>query len=434
MANQLARPLTRSRRVAVVGAGWAGIAAAVHARRAGHTVHLFEMAAQAGGRARSVFVDRHELDNGQHILIGAYTATLELMRIVDVDVSTLMRRLPLALQYPDGSGLRLRPGSPVAAFVRAVLGRRGWSWAERASLLIHATRWAASRFHCDEATSVAELCASLPPVVREQLIEPLCLAALNTPAAMASAQVFLRVLRDALFGGPGAADLLLPAAPLGSLLPQPALAWLQAQGAHVHFGSRVIELRPDSDRWRVDAQVFDAVVLACTANEAARLSARFAPGWSDVAAQLRYEPIVTVYLHCPGARLARPMTVLHANHRQPAQFVFDLGALGGARGVFALVISGARAWVERGLPATGAAALAQAVDAFAPCAWPQPPTLLHVLAEKRATFLCLPGLQRPPALIAPGLWAAGDYVAGPYPATLEGAVRSGRAAAQCLSA
>ena len=78
--------------------------------------------------------------------------------------------------------------------------------------------------------------------------------------------------------------------------------------------------------------------------------------------------------------------------------------------------------------------MAQAHAAFAPGTWPQPPTLLHVAAEKRATFACTPGLKRPPARIAAGLWAAGDHVAGPYPATLEGAVRSGRYAAQSLIA
>jgi predicted NAD/FAD-dependent oxidoreductase len=64
--------------------------------------------------------------------------------------------------------------------------------------------------------------------------------------------------------------------------------------------------------------------------------------------------------------------------------------------------------------------------------WPTPPTVLRVLAEKRATFACTPGLARPPAVIAPGLWAAGDYVDGPYPATLEGAVQAGQAAAESL--
>ena len=212
-------------RVAVVGAGWAGLAAAVHARKAGHEVEVFEMAPQSGGRARTVQVAGHALDNGQHILIGAYQATLALMREVGADTSTLLRRMPLSLQYPDGQGLMLRQGAPVPAFVRAVLGRQGWSWSDRLALLAAATRWTAMRFRCSQALSVAELCQGLPTIVQRQLIEPLCVAALNTPAASANAAVFLRVLRDALFSGPGSSDLLLPCAPLGKLLPQPATAW-----------------------------------------------------------------------------------------------------------------------------------------------------------------------------------------------------------------
>jgi predicted NAD/FAD-dependent oxidoreductase len=101
--------------------------------------------------------------------------------------------------------------------------------------------------------------------------------------------------------------------------------------------------------------------------------------------------------------------------------------------LFAFVVSGAAAWVEAGLDATGIAVLHQATNAFPPATWPAPPTLLRVLAEKRATFRCTPGLDRPPAAVAPGLLAAGDYVEGPYPATLEGAVRSGVAAAAALA-
>ena len=415
--------------MAVVGAGWAGIAAAVHARRAGHAVQVFEMAPQPGGRARSVQAADVALDNGQHILIGAYSATLELMRLVDADPARLLRRLPLALQYPDGRGLRLRAGAPAPAFVRAVLARRDWGWRARLSLLAHAARWAARGFRCAHQLSVAELCRGLPSAVQAELIEPLCVAALNTPAGQASGLVFLRVLRDALFSGPGAADLLLPAAPLGALLPEPAAAWFDAHGVRLHRGARVSRLQTDAAGWRVDGETFDAVLLACSATEAARLCQRIAPEWARQAAMLRYEPIVTVYLRCRGARLALPMTALHAAADAPAQFVFDLGALGGADGVFAFVISGARPWVERGLQATAEAVRAQAQAAFAPATWPAPPTLLHVAAEKRATFQCTPGLQRPPARIAAGLWAAGDYVAGPYPATLEGAVRSGRQAA-----
>ncbi len=391
------------------------------------------MAPQTGGRARTVEVDGRALDNGQHILIGAYRATLDLMREVGADVPSLLCRLPLALQYPNGQGLHLRGGAPVPAFLRAVLGRRGWSWTERLSLLATAMKWAAQRFRCDDALSVAELCVGLPQAVRMQLIEPLCVAALNTPASQASAQVFLRVLHDALFSGPGASDLLLPCAPLGSLLPQPAATWFAAHGVAVHTGVRVSKIQPDATAWSVDGQGFDAVLLASSAAEAARLCAPTAPRWAEAAARLRYEPIVTVYLSCPGARLPLPMTALHADEMEPAQFAFDLGALGGPAGVFAFVVSGARAWVDRGLEATAIATLAQMRSAFAAGTWPQPPTLLHIAAEKRATFACTPGLQRPPAQVAPGLWAAGDYVAGPYPATLEGAVRSGRIAAHSLS-
>jgi squalene-associated FAD-dependent desaturase len=416
----------------VVGAGWAGIAAAVHARRAGHEVEIFEMAPQAGGRARSVHTAGLLLDNGQHILIGAYQATLELMSLVGADAAKLLRRLPLALQYPDGQGLSLRPGAPIPAFVRAVLGRVGWSWGERLALLMVASGWATRRFRCDDAWSVADLCRSLPARVQQELIEPLCVAALNTPAEQASGIVFLRVLRDALFSGVGSSDLLLPAAPLGALLPEPAVAWFEHEGVRLHTTTRIARLQPAEIGWRLDDRPFDTVVLACSAAEAARLTLPYTPAWAQQAAALHYEPIVTVYLQCPGAQLDLPMLALHADGAAPAQFVFDLGALGGAPGVFAFVISGASDWVERGLEATAQATLGQAQAAFAAGTWPVRPSVLHAAAEKRATFRCTPGLQRPPAAIAPGLWAAGDYVAGPYPATLEGAVRAGRDAARAL--
>jgi hypothetical protein len=127
------------------------------------------------------------------------------------------------------------------------------------------------------------------------------------------------------------------------------------------------------------------------------------------------------------------MTALVEDDKSPAQFAFDHGALGGHKGVFAFVVSGARRWADAGLKATGTAVLRQALTAFPARTWPTQPVVLRVLTEKRATFRCTPGLDRPPAAIAPGLQAAGDYVAGPYPATLEGAVRAGEAAVLALA-
>jgi squalene-associated FAD-dependent desaturase len=419
--------------VAVVGAGWAGLAAAVHARRAGHAVSVFEMAPQAGGRARAVVHQGLLLDNGQHILIGAYRATLELMALLGIDEQRVLHRMPLALRFADGSGLQLRAGAAVPALLRGVLGCRGWRWRDKGALLWAATRWAAARFECSPELTVDRLCAGLPAALRRDLIDPLCVAALNTPAASASAAVFLRVLRDALFSAPGSADLLLPRQPLDALLPRPAAAWLQTRGSTLRLGHRVMALERDGAcRWRLDGQAFDRVVLACTATEAARLCQPLAPEWSAQAAALRYEPIVTVYARAAGARLPTPMTALHADASAPAQFVFDLGALGGPTDVLAFVISGAREWVERGLQATAQATLARAESAFPAGTWQGGLQLVHVAAEKRATFQCTPGLVRPAARILPGLLAAADYVHGPYPATLESAVLAGRRAAALL--
>ncbi|HET7795866.1 MAG TPA: FAD-dependent oxidoreductase, partial [Rhizobacter sp.] len=296
--------MAHARRVAVVGGGWAGLAAAVEATRRGHQVTVYEMAPQLGGRARQVdFGDGVVLDNGQHILIGAYTQTLSLMRRVGVDIDHALLRTPLRVTYPDGAGLQLQPGSPIAAFAGAVLHYPGWRWRDKQALLVTSTRWALRGFRCDPKLTVAQLTAHLPLAVREELLDPLCVAALNTPASQASATVFLRVLKDALFSGPGSADLLLPRQRLSELWPAPASSWLAQAGATVHLSTRADRLERLPDGWRVNGDPADAVVLACTANEAARLTAPHAPEWSAQAGALSYEPIVTVYAHSAGARL-----------------------------------------------------------------------------------------------------------------------------------
>lgn len=418
-------------RLAIVGGGWAGLAAAVEAVTRGHQVTLFEMARHAGGRARRAGPGTPALDNGQHILIGAYTETLRLMARVGADATQLLERQPLTLAFADGAGLRLRAGEARLAFVAGVLARRGWRWRDRLRLLAAAAGWARAGFRCNAALTVAELAAALPARVRADLIEPLCIAALNTPAEQASASVFLRVLHDALFAGRGSADLLLPRVDLSALWPEPAVRWLEGQGARLQWGRRVLDIAGQEGAWRVGDADCDGVIVAASCVEAARLLQAHAPDWSATARALRHEPIVTVVLHCPGARLPQPMLALRHDAQAPAQFVFDLGRLRGLHDHFAFVVSGASEWVARGLDATAQATLAQARSALAAHA-PGPWREVRSLTEHRATFLCTPGLQRPPLRAAPGLAAAGDYVAGPYPATLEGAVRSGVAAVRAL--
>ena len=424
--------------IAVVGGGWAGLAAAVTLTAAGRAVTLFEMAPQLGGRARRVEAGGAVFDNGQHILIGAYSATLALMRQVGADPDALLLRQPLALVDPAGRGLQLPPGPPLPAFTRAVLGATHWPLTSRLALLATAGGWLARRFQCPPGWTVQQLCGRLPPVVLAELIDPLCVAALNTPMDQASATVFLRVLRDALFSGSGSADLLLPRVPLSALLPDPAWHWLADRGAALHPGRRVASVLAAGAGWRVDGDSFDAVVLASSATEAARLAGPVNPAWARAAAGLRYEPIATAWLRDATLTAGQTMLALPPGPQAPAQFAFDLGRLHrdpAMQGIWAFVASSAAPWLADGLAACGQAMLAQARQAFpGHFLGAASQVLLHTAAERRATFACTPALDRPTLQIAPGLLAAGDHVQGPYPATLEGAVRSGIAAAEACMA
>ena len=420
-------------RVAVIGGGWAGLAAAIEAVRRDFRVTLYEMAPQLGGRARAIQVDGIPLDNGQHIGIGAYSETLRLMRDLGLSESDVFLRTPLRLVDAHGRGFVLGAGSPVAAFALAALRHPAWTWFEKLSLLRTAAAWLVSGFKSRSDQTVAELTSGLRQRVRTDLVEPLCVAALNTPSSSASAQVFLRVLNDALFSGRGSADLLLPRVSLGDALPAPADCWLRSAGADLRLRHRVDRVSAVDGGWRVDDEQFEGVVLAASASESARIAASIAPNWSSVAAALPYAPIITVYMSSPDAVLPWPMLALIADQRRPAQFVFDRGQLGAPRGLMAFVISGADAWVDAGIEATVTATRDQAEEALGP--WLRGPlTVTQVVTEKRATFRCVPGLRRPPTSIARNFVAAGDFVEGPYPSTLEGAIRSGLGAARALDA
>ena len=425
-------------KTAVIGGGWAGLAAAVAATEAGQSVTLYEATRVLGGRARTLTLETPDgpvtVDNGQHILIGAYTATLGLMQRLGVSPDATLHAQPLALPFADGTGLRTpawaaRWPTPLDALA-AMATTPGWALRDKLALLAASLRWQAAGFVCAPHLSVATLCERLPRRVYLELIEPLCVSALNTPADQASAQVFLRVLKDSLFG-PGhppwrGATLLLPRTDLGRLLPEPAQRWLDARGATLHLGARVQALQRDGDGWLVDGHRHDRVLLATPPGESARVLqdlvevVPYIDAWVQQARTLRFEAIATVYAWS-AQPLGAPMWALRPGPGAPAQFVFDKGALGGPAGLWAFVVSACGDDRTRIQNEVLAQARSLGWSGLRP---------VQTVVEKRATFACTPGLQRPPAALAPGLWAVGDFVQGPYPATLEGAVRSGWAVGQ----
>ncbi|GGH62367.1 amine oxidoreductase [Comamonas phosphati] len=438
-------------KVAIIGGGWAGMAAAVQLAQDGHEPSIFEASRHLGGRARALELPGPlQADNGQHILIGAYTESLRLMRAVGVRESDGLLRQPLAMRYADGSGLIFpHLAAPLDALV-GIARASGWTLGERLALLARALRWRVQGFRCAPTATVADLCQGLPRRLLDEFMEPLCVSALNLPAAQACGSVFLRVLQDALFAGSGGSHFLVPRVSLGELFPLPAAQWLQARGQAVHTASRVQQLVPLGRQWSVQPTAaaaepprFDAVLLACPPQEAARLALAAAQDerlpardgvhyqrWAQTAQALEHTAIATVYARTPSRLPSqRPWLALRPAHDRPAQFVFDRGQLHShdpaQQGLMAFVVSDCRTDRETLQPQV----LQQAGEQLG---W-QDLEPVQTVIEKRATFACTPSVQRPGMELGHGLWACGDYVDGPYPATLEGAVRSGTQAARQLT-
>ncbi|HEX2650646.1 MAG TPA: hydroxysqualene dehydroxylase HpnE [Burkholderiales bacterium] len=400
----------------MVGAGYAGMAAAVTLADKGAKVSVFESAPTPGGRARRVTTSGRELDNGQHILIGAYTELLRLMALVRVPEEALMR-LPLELRYADGFSFR-------ALWLPAPLGMLlGLLFAWK---LPFKERWGAVRFmlFLQRHSFQVKADQTVSDLLREHrqngaighyLWRPLCVSALNTPVEMASAQVFANVLRDSLAGDARASDLLLPRADLSRLFPEPACEYVKAKGGEVRLGSPVKDLGALSGE-------FDAVIVAVGHHQLKTLL-------PELALERLYEPIYTCYLQYPAqVRLRFPMLGLSSGL---VQWAFDRGWLTGEPGRIACVIS-ARGDHQQMTHEELAATCHQELKAIRPQL--PDPEWTQVIAEKRATVACVPGAAFPAETLRPGIFLAGDYTYPDYPPTLEAAVRSGvRAAHEALN-
>ncbi len=440
VANASATNGRPKKNVAVIGGGWAGCTAAVELTRKGYRVTLFEAARILGGRARRVEIDGKPLDNGQHILLGAYTESLRLMRLVGIDPQTTLLRLPLQMRYPPDTGGMdfIAPRLPAPFHLLVALVRAtGLVMEDKLALARFntAARWMGWRLN--EDCTVLELLDQLnqTPRLYGLLWRPLCIAALNTPPDRASAQVFLNVLRDSLGSRRSASDMLIPRIDLSALFAERAAAFVEQHGGNVELGHAVRTLAQTDAGWQVDAEIFDAVVVATPATVAASLLAGISS--TGMQSAFEYEPITTCYLqYAPETQLPHPFLALIDNPEAGnwGQFVFDRGQLNPSQaGLLAVVVSASGDAIALGQDALTTAIAAQLANEFQRPELAQPLST-QVISERRATIACTPNLARPDNTTGiDGLIIAGDYTASDYPATLETAVRSGIKAASLIS-
>jgi squalene-associated FAD-dependent desaturase len=428
----------QSMNTAVIGGGYAGMAAAVALADCGIKVTVFESAMQLGGRARGVTYQDTGLDNGQHLLLGCYLQTLYMIEKVGGNIEQDFLRLPLQLDLHGEFSLNApRLPAPLHLLV-ALMSAQGLAFGERLNAARFMLTLRRMKFSLPCDITVAELLAqhSQDEALVRKLWEPLCIAALNTPVHKASAQVLLNVLRDALNQSREYSDMLLPRINFTALFPQRAADYVEQRGGKVHFACSVdaisalencIELITSQGK-----EQFDFVICAAPPVAAAKLLRPIAALAETVAQieNLEHQPIYTIYLQYPEeVTLPHPMIGLS---RRYSQWLFDKGRIAGQHGLLAAVISAEG--VHQQLPQEELAqkVIAELREGFGITEQPQ---WFKVIAEKRATFCCSPNLQRPSQMTSlPRLLLAGDYTKGDYPATLEGAVMSGLKCADIVTA
>ena len=418
-------------RIAIVGGGWAGLAAAVELAAHGRPVTLVEAAKQLGGRARSLHWDGIRIDNGQHLFIGAYHETLRLMQ--RVGSADRLERRALKLILPD---FRLTlPSLPAPLHLAwGLLSAKGLGLTEK---------WAAARFmrslqrrryKLANDITAAQLLAQhqQPPRLTDRLWAPICVAALNTPLDEASAQVFCNVLRDSLGGARADSDLLFNRGDVDALFPAAAAAYILRHGGEVHLRARVQSVIRRHAAFLLDGTTVqaDRVVLAVHPAALPPLLARL-PELAAVATEVGgygWQPIHTAWLRfAEPVRLPYPMLALGGGQ---SPWVFDRHDL--APGLLSLVTSATGPHLDLSEHALRDRYLARLREL---CGTLPPLLGWKTIVEKRATYACHPGLPRPqPLTPIAGLYLAGDYTRGDYPATIEGAVRSGVECARLILA
>ena len=435
--------------VVVIGAGFAGLSAAVRVAHEGGRVLLLEARARLGGRA-TAFPDRDTgelVDNGQHVLLGCYRETFAFLRDINAaDNVTLQRQLAVAMIDRGGRRSRLIcPSLPSPLDV--IAGVFEWdalSWRDRFSILGMVKPLTIARREVRVADGAAfPLLAASPGEtvenwlirngqtarIREMLWDPLALAALNQPAAIAAAPVFARVLGEMFSGEPQAASIALPVKPLHLTYAEPARAFIESHGGVVRTGAQatvavdreaVVAVEALGERW-TPAHVIVAVPWFAFAD----VFPDGPPPLQAIVERARAmvaSPIVTVDLWFDRAVLDEPFIGLPG---RAMQWVFNRSSY------VSLVSSGAEALFRKTNDELVTVAHTELLEAVPDA---RRARLIHsaVIREPRATFSLAPGQPPRPAAETGvrGLWLAGDWTDTALPATIESAVRSGHRAAR----
>lgn len=410
----------------IVGGGWSGLAAAIELSPH-YDVQIFEAGAILGGRARSVRWQNLDVDNGQHLMLGAYRQMLDLMQKIGVDPDAVFSRqtLDLSIFDPQHALLKISSLGHLPATLNQIL--HIWRSAGFKSVLAVRRLQVQLRKHDDLSTltvaHLLQLTKQSPRLIR-QLWEPLTLAMLNTPIQTASAEVFANVLNASLFADGKATELLIPKQPLNEVFPAPAAAFLTKQGAEINLNNRVQSLLISNNRVtgivdQAGEQHFaDVVILALPSSALAKLL----PDTQNFTPSEEY-PICTLYLQYDASlRAPNSMTGFSGTL---SQWLFDRSFQ--RPGLMAVVISGPGAHMQltkAQLVATVSAELARLLPD-----WPLSAEDVLVIREKRATFVSTINTQkiRPESQTGiENLWLAGDFVKHRLPSTLETAISNGQ--------
>lgn len=434
--------------VLVIGGGLAGLSAAVRLTAAGRSVLLVEQRQRLGGRTASF---RHEItgdevDNGQHLMLGCYHATLDYLRRIGArEMVAQQRSLSIPFRFPDRPPVFLRTRNfPAPLHVLAgLLELDGASAAEKFSLL---RLGAALLREPDNDEHLNSITVSQwleeqgqSPYLRQLLWDVIAIGALNDTTDKISAALFVKVLRSAFFGDRNNASFVWPKKGLSTVLVDPAERFLTERGTRILKGTGVTSMAMDGDH--IVAVVLDsgetvrpgAVICAVPYHDLPKfLPEPVRAALPDLTAFVS-SPIVTIHLWLDAEIMTGPFTALIGS---PLHWVFNRNAITGAtdKGLqfLSIVISAAHSVVEKEKEELVAMAMAE-LKRFFPSAALARPVHSLVIKEKRATFSPSPAMakHRPgPSTIAKNLFLAGDWTDTKLPATIEGAVVSGEKAAE----